>query len=358
MWEKAGAMLTEQGGQGYDMQKAAYEKLTKACKCEKAGRCEAPSMKGGTEAPPLYPGEKPLMVGDVMLEHDVRVYGEQPTAAKGYSEVVGDALSKGFAKGEKPPGSGWQKVTRGRGYRRRKGAGWEYWYPGQRGAGKPAAKEGEGGKAWHGKLGENTQTFGRAGDPIKITKRPDGHYEAHNMNPNTEAKGDRGFRPVMPLHSGDFDPEKGNSQFRMQKGATVGYPPQGVQSSGAFAPLVPSNMASNTSPASNGDNSAQDEHAEQTIGKGAKWSTEYVNGLGDSAFLHIAKGGRKDTQGKTTPRELRMYAVRDANGTFSVSQLQKACAKAPKDKTLGAMEKAAIVRKARDIMKRIGDSAQ
>ena len=37
----------------------------------------------------------------------------------------------------------------------------------------------------------------------------------------------------------------------------------------------------------------------------AKWSTAYINDLPDAAFAYIESGGKKDDEGKTTPRSLR-----------------------------------------------------
>lgn len=69
---------------------------------------------------------------------------------------------------------------------------------------------------WRAQLTNDIITFGRTGDPVEITVRPDGHYEAKNLDRNTGAKKDRGYNPVMPLHKGDFDPHRGNGDFRMK----------------------------------------------------------------------------------------------------------------------------------------------
>lgn len=37
----------------------------------------------------------------------------------------------------------------------------------------------------------------------------------------------------------------------------------------------------------------------------AKWSSKYINDLSDAAFAVVLPGGRKDTEGKTVPRDLR-----------------------------------------------------
>jgi hypothetical protein len=84
MWQKA---CKKSGSGDYAMRKACYEKLTKGCKCDLAGKCDAP---------PFTPGEKPLVVNGAMLEHDVRVHGVQP-AAKGFQLLVADAMAKAGA---------------------------------------------------------------------------------------------------------------------------------------------------------------------------------------------------------------------------------------------------------------------
>lgn len=43
----------------------------------------------------------------------------------------------------------------------------------------------------------------------------------------------------------------------------------------------------------------------------AQMSTADINDLPDSAFAHIEPGGKKDAEGKTTPRDLRHYPVHD-----------------------------------------------
>lgn len=64
----------------------------------------------------------------------------------------------------------------------------------------------------------------------------------------------------------------------------------------------------------------------------AVWSTAYVNNLPDSAFLYIAPGGKKDEQGKTVPRALRYFPVRDADGKVDLPHLRNALARIPQAK--------------------------
>lgn len=46
----------------------------------------------------------------------------------------------------------------------------------------------------------------------------------------------------------------------------------------------------------------------------AVWSTATQNKFPDSSFMHICKGGKKDSTGKTTPRSLRKLVYKDAEG--------------------------------------------
>lgn len=61
----------------------------------------------------------------------------------------------------------------------------------------------------------------------------------------------------------------------------------------------------------------------------AVWSTAYVNALPDSAFLFIQPGGKKDATGRTTPRSLRHFPVRDHNGKPDPPHLRNALSRIP-----------------------------
>lgn len=61
----------------------------------------------------------------------------------------------------------------------------------------------------------------------------------------------------------------------------------------------------------------------------AEWSAAYVNDLPDGAFLHVAPGGKKDNEGKTTPRGLRYFPVRDADGKLDAAHVRNALARIP-----------------------------
>jgi hypothetical protein len=43
-----------------------------------------------------------------------------------------------------------------------------------------------------------------------------------------------------------------------------------------------------------------------------EWDAEYVDALPDESFAYIEPGGEQDEEGKTVPRELRHFPVRDA----------------------------------------------
>ncbi len=61
----------------------------------------------------------------------------------------------------------------------------------------------------------------------------------------------------------------------------------------------------------------------------AVWDTAYVNDLPDSAFLYVEPGGTQDEQGKTVPRSLRHFPVRDASGALDMPHLRNAMSRIP-----------------------------
>ncbi len=82
----------------------------------------------------------------------------------------------------------------------------------------------------------------------------------------------------------------------------------------------------------------------------AEWTTAYINQLPDSAFLYIAPGGTKDEEGKTVPRSLRFFPVKDADGKVDVAHLRNALARIPQAKIPQAAKDAAR-KKAEDLAK-------
>lgn len=64
----------------------------------------------------------------------------------------------------------------------------------------------------------------------------------------------------------------------------------------------------------------------------AVWTTAYMNDLPDGAFLYIAPGGSKDGEGKTTPRSLRYFPYKNADGSVDLPHLRNALARIPQAK--------------------------
>jgi len=90
----------------------------------------------------------------------------------------------------------------------------------------------------------------------------------------------------------------------------------------------------------------------------AVWSTEYVNNLPDSSFLYVEPGGKKDGEGKTTPRSLRHLPVKDANGSPDAAHIRNAAARANqvKLKSGGTVSPALakrLIAKARSMLKHV-----
>lgn len=81
----------------------------------------------------------------------------------------------------------------------------------------------------------------------------------------------------------------------------------------------------------------------------AEWSTAYINDLPDSAFLYIEAGGEKDSEGKTTPRSLRHFPVRDASGNVDMAHVHNALSRIPQS-NVSAAAKAAATAKAERMM--------
>jgi len=73
----------------------------------------------------------------------------------------------------------------------------------------------------------------------------------------------------------------------------------------------------------------------------AEWSTTYINDLPDSAFLYIAPGGEKDSEGRTAPRSLRHFPVRGASGEVDPPHLRNALARIPQSNVPAAAKQRA-----------------
>lgn len=59
----------------------------------------------------------------------------------------------------------------------------------------------------------------------------------------------------------------------------------------------------------------------------AVWTAAFVNNLPDSSFAVIMGGGKKDEEGKTTPRSLRKLPYKDADGKVDIPHLRNALAR-------------------------------
>jgi HK97 family phage prohead protease len=77
------------------------------------------------------------------------------------------------------------------------------------------------------------------------------------------------------------------------------------------------------------------------IDERAEWSTSFVNTLPDSSFAYIEPGGSKDADGKTTPRSLRHFPIKDSGGKCDPAHVRNALARAPQSpfgpKAIGAI---------------------
>lgn len=76
----------------------------------------------------------------------------------------------------------------------------------------------------------------------------------------------------------------------------------------------------------------------------AVWTTAYVNNLPDSAFLYIEPGGKKDSEGKTTPRSLRHFPVRDDSGAVDQAHVRNALSRIPQSNLSQAVKDAATAK--------------
>jgi len=81
------------------------------------------------------------------------------------------------------------------------------------------------------------------------------------------------------------------------------------------------------------------------------WDTAYVNDLPDSSFLLILPGGRKDADGKTVPRDLRKFPVKNAAGDVDNPHLANALARIPQATTLTPAQRMASMDKAKALAK-------
>jgi len=89
----------------------------------------------------------------------------------------------------------------------------------------------------------------------------------------------------------------------------------------------------------------------------AVWTTKYKNDLPDSAFMYIEPGGKKDSDGKTTPRSLRHFPYKDASGKIDPIHVRNAIARIPQAK-ISAQLKIRLQAKARSILANLRKSGK
>ena len=82
----------------------------------------------------------------------------------------------------------------------------------------------------------------------------------------------------------------------------------------------------------------------------ATWTAAFVNDLPDSSFLYVEPGGKKDGDGKTTPRSLRHFPVKGSDGTVDLPHLRNALARIPQS-SLPDTVKARVQRAAQRLAK-------
>ena len=61
----------------------------------------------------------------------------------------------------------------------------------------------------------------------------------------------------------------------------------------------------------------------------AVWSSSFIDSLPDSSFAYIEPGGKKDKEGKTTPRSLRHLPFKDSSGKVDLPHLRNALSRLP-----------------------------
>lgn len=81
----------------------------------------------------------------------------------------------------------------------------------------------------------------------------------------------------------------------------------------------------------------------------ATWTAAFINDLPDSSFLYIEPGGSKDEDGKTVPRSLRHFPVKDSAGNVDMPHLRNALSRIPQS-SLPQSVKDLCTRKAQRLM--------
>lgn len=76
----------------------------------------------------------------------------------------------------------------------------------------------------------------------------------------------------------------------------------------------------------------------------AVWTTAFVNNLPDSSFAYIEPGGTKDSEGKTTPRSLRHFPYKNADGLPDAAHVRNALARIPQSSVSDAAKASALAK--------------
>ncbi|KKN89752.1 hypothetical protein LCGC14_0235980 [marine sediment metagenome] len=84
------------------------------------------------------------------------------------------------------------------------------------------------------------------------------------------------------------------------------------------------------------------------LGK-TEWTAKFVNDLPDGSFLYVEKGGKVDGEGKTLPRSLRHFPVRNAEGNIDLPHLRDAIAKISQE-NIPATKKKSLQAQARKML--------
>jgi hypothetical protein len=100
-----------------------------------------------------------------------------------------------------------------------------------------------------------------------------------------------------------------------------------------------------------GDDS-QDKELDVPMHTRAVWDTAMINGLPDDCFMYIEAGGAKDEEGKTKPRKLRHFPVKNASGKYDAAHVRNAIARIPQCNAPGltAAKKRQLQARARKIL--------
>ena len=76
----------------------------------------------------------------------------------------------------------------------------------------------------------------------------------------------------------------------------------------------------------------------------SKWRAKSVNDLPDSAFIVILRGGKKDKEGKTVPRSLRLLPYKSADGKLDKAHIRNALARINQIKASPVIKRRALAK--------------